>query len=87
MDKPHIGWEKPLNPHLVMHGPAHIFKITVIKKSVAVHFHPHTNLLDADRPDLCYRIAEENNRISLLMHCFFIPLDYICVIYLIGNRR
>lgn len=55
---------KQLIAHLVVHGPAHIFKITVVKKSIAVHFHPHADLLDADCSDLCYRITKGRKKIN-----------------------
>ena len=45
-----------------MHRPSNVLQITVVEKCVAVQLHPHPNLLDADRPDVGYSIAEEEKR-------------------------
>ena len=48
--------------YLVVHRPSHVLQITVVEKCVAVHFHPHLNLLDADSPDVSIGIAVEEKR-------------------------
>lgn len=42
-----------------MHGPPHVLQVAVIEECVAVHLHPHPDLLDADRPDLRDGVAGE----------------------------
>ena len=36
----------------IVQSPAHVFQVAVVEEGVAVHLHPHTDLLDADGSDL-----------------------------------
>lgn len=40
--------------HLIVHCPTNILQIAVVKKGIAVEFHPHSNLFYTDGPDFCY---------------------------------
>lgn len=61
--------------YLIIHGPAHVLQVTVIKKRLTVHLHPHANLLNAYDSDLSNHIpAHTLNNKSALIKCYFFKI-------------
>lgn len=58
---------KTTSTHSVMKSPSHILQIAVIQEGVAVHLHPHTDLLNADGSNLRDGIPGNNKWLKLTM--------------------
>lgn len=62
-----------LSAHLVVHCPANILEVTVIKEGVTVQLHPHSNLLDTNSSDFSNGIAGNTRRINGVIILRFYP--------------
>lgn len=62
-----------LSAHLVVHCPANILEVTVIKEGVTVQLHPHSNLLDTNSSDFSNGIAGNTRRVKGVMILRFYP--------------
>lgn len=52
-----------------MHCPTNILQIAVVKKGIAVEFHPHSNLFYTDGPDFCYWVTIKRRNQYIIDHC------------------